>query len=490
MRSRPHPPSATGAPGRAGSCRRHGRWLVTVLAAGLAGGCAHFEARPLAPEQTAAAFGARSLADASLRAFLEANHVAAPGPQQPWDLKQLTLAAFYFQPGLAEARAQLLAAQAAQVTAAARPNPSLSLTPGYDSGIPGSTSPWIVPLSFDVPLETAGKRGYRMAQARALAEAARWSVVAAVWQVRSRVRAALLDLHAAQESESVLGREEAAQNHVVRLLEGQLAAGVVSSYEVTQARIAIDATRLARQQAAAQVRQARVQLAGALGVPLTALDGCRFSFAAFGRFPRQLTAPEVRREALLNRADVRGALADYAASQAALQLEIANQYPDVHLGPGYAWNTGSAGDSEWDLGLSLTLPILDRNQGPIAEAKAQRAVAAAHFLTVQAQALNDIEGALTAYHSALQQVATAGAMQQNLQRRLNSVRAQVQAGEAEPLTVANAEVEFAGAAQSRLDALVRAQQALGQLEDAVQSPLTLSPDAIEAAGRNFSEGAK
>jgi len=464
--------------------------LAGLLAAGLLAGCVHYQAKPLSPPETAAAFGARSLSDASLRDFLAANHVAAPAPQEPWDLKQLTLVAFYYQPALAEARAQLLAAQAAQLTATARPNPSLALTPGYDSGIPDATSPWIVPLSFDIPIETAGKIGYRAAQARALAEAARWDVVAVVWQVRSQVRAALLDLHAAQESDSLLAREETAQNNVVRLLEGQLAAGVVSSYEVTQARIAADATHLARQQAVAQVRQARVQLAGALGVPLSALDGCRLSFPDFARFPRELTAPEVRRDALLNRADVRGALADYAASQAALQLEIANQYPDVHLGPGYAWNTGSAGDSEWDLGLSLTLPILDRNQGPIAEAKARRAVAAAHFQTVQAQALNAIEGALAAYSSALQQVATAATMQQNLRRRVEAVRAQVQAGEAEPLTVANAEVEFAAAAQTRLDALVKAQQALGQLEDAVQSPLTLAPDEIANAGKDLSEGVK
>jgi outer membrane protein TolC len=32
---------------------------------------------------------------------------------------------------------------------------------------------------------------------------------------------------------------------------------------------------------------------------------------------------------------VLAALADYAASEAALRLEIAKQYPDIHLNPGY-----------------------------------------------------------------------------------------------------------------------------------------------------------
>ncbi|MDE3068391.1 MAG: TolC family protein [Verrucomicrobiota bacterium] len=457
-------------------------WFSTLLL--FIAGCATYHPQPISPAKTAAAFDARSLDEPGLRAFLESNHVAAPSPGDAWNLKQLTLAAFYYQPTLAEARAQLLAAQAARVTAGERPNPSLTVTPGYDSGIPDNPSPWLVPVSVDWPIETAGKRGYRMAQARHLTEAARWNLVGAVWQVRSGVRAALLNLYAARQTESLLARQETAQSNVVRLLEGQLAAGSVSSYEVTQARIMLDTTRLAWQQAVGQSRQARVQLAAALGVPRRALDGVRLSFADFNRFPRRLTRPEVRRQALLDRADMRSALADYAASQAALQLEIANQYPDLHLGPGYAWNAGSAGDSEWDLGLTLTLPILNQNQGPIAEAEANRKVAGAHFLAVQSQAIGQIDGALAGYQAAIQQVATAAALLKNLRRRLDSIHAQVRAGEMEPLTAASAEVEYDAGAESRLNTMVQAQQALGRLEDAVQSPLTLPPATLDAAQNN------
>jgi outer membrane protein, heavy metal efflux system len=461
-----------------------------ILAATLLAGCVTFHPQPISPEKSAASFDRRSLEDPGLRAFLETNHVAVPSPGEAWNLKQLTLAAFYYQPTLAEARAQLLAAQAAQITAGERPNPSVSVTPGYDVGIPDNPSPWLVPVSVDWPIETAGKRGYRMAEARHLAEEARWNLVGAVWQVRSAARTALLNLYAARQTESLLARQETAQSNVVRLLEGQFAAGNVSSYEVTQARIALDTTILARQAATGQYRQARVALAGALGVPLRSLAAVKFSFAAMNEFPRQLTKPEIRRQALLSRADVRGALANYAASQSALQLEIAYQYPDLHLGPGYAWNAGSAGDSEWDLGLTLTLPILNQNQGPVAEAEANRKVAAAHFLTVQSQAVGQIESALAGYRAALQQVATADALQKNLQQRLDSVRAQEQAGEVDPLTLANAKVEADAGAQSRLNALVQAQQALGQLEDAVQSPLTLPPATLDAAQNHFPQTEK
>lgn len=449
-------------------------------------GCARFHPQPISPEKTAAAFDARSLTDENLQAFLETNGITGNWPRDSWDLKSLTFVAFYYQPALSEARAQFTATRVAEITAGERPNPSISVTPGYDSQIPGTPSPWIVPATLDVPIETASKRGKRVAQAKHLSEAARWDLIGQIWQTRSHVRAALLALYAAQKNESLLAQQEIAQSNVVKLLEGQFSVGSVSSFEVTQARVTFENAELSRQDADGQLNQARVQLAAALGVPRRALDGVNFSFDDFKNFPDDLTKPEIQRQALFNRADVRSALADYAASQSALQLEIANQYPDVHLGPGYGWNTGSAGDNQWSLGLTIDLPILNQNQGPIAEAKAKRAQAAAHFLTVQSTAISEIDLALAGYAAALKKSATAKKLLDDLQKQLDAARAQNQLGESDALTLANAEAEFATSAQNQLNAIVQAQQALGDLEDAVQSPLTLSEAAISAAQKDFS----
>ena len=251
----------------------------------LAAGCATFLSQPISPEKTAATFDTRSLTDDNLRAFLEMNHITGDWPRQSWDLNALTLAAFYYQPALAEVRAQWAAVEAAQITAGQRPNPTVGFTPTKDTT---TTPPWILGVTWDIPIETAGKRGKRIAEANNLSEAAKWDFVSAAWQVRSHVRAALLNLYAAREIESLLARQEAAESNVVRLLEGQLAAGAVSSYEVTQARVTLGTTRLARQDATGQSAQARVQLASALGLPLRALDGIEFSFAGLDQFPQDL----------------------------------------------------------------------------------------------------------------------------------------------------------------------------------------------------------
>ena len=457
------------------------RGLLVCVGAVQLVGCAHFQPRRLTAGSSIAAFESRSLQAPGLRAFLAANHLVAPPPGAPWSLKTLTLAAFYYQPALAEARARLLSAQAARITAGERPNPSFSLAPGHDSPVAGAISPWIVPLSFDLPIETAGKRGDRLAEARHLAAAARWDLIGTVWQVRSRLRATLLDLYAARRSEALLGQEVVTRREVVRLLEGQLEAGNVSGYEVAQARIALQRLVLATQAAAGRARQARIALAGALGVPVGALRGVRFSFADLQALPLDLTRPHVRQQALLGRADVRAALERYAASQSALQLQIARQWPDIHIGPGFAWNAQLVGDREWDLRLSLPLPILNHNQGPIAAARAQRALAAADFLTVQSTALTQIDGALAAYQSARAELTTAAALRHELAHQLVSVRAEVAAGEVQPLARVSARLAYEQGAQERLAALLGTQRALGRLEDALQSPLTLTPATVRAA---------
>jgi hypothetical protein len=64
----------------------------------LLSGCAVYRPLPISPEKSANDFDARSLNSEGLRTFLETNQVVGAWPRQSWDLKTLTLAAFYYQP--------------------------------------------------------------------------------------------------------------------------------------------------------------------------------------------------------------------------------------------------------------------------------------------------------------------------------------------------------------------------------------------------------
>ncbi len=438
-------------------------------------GCARFEHQPLSPTETAGKLESRSLDSPVLKSLLEQNlpHALTEWPALSWDSEMLTLAAFFYHPSLDVARAQWLVAQAGKITAGERPNPTLNVTPGYNTTTL-TPSPWIPFGSIDVPIETAGKRGYRIDRAGRLSEAARLNIASVAWQVHSGVRKSLVELNAAREAEALLRDQQSLQAENLRLLEGQHEAGAVSAFEVAQAGIASDSTRLALRDAERQSAEARVQLARAIGVPASALEGTRFSVEALDRLPEEVAVADARRQALLNRSDILSALAEYAASQSALQLEIARQYPDLHLGPGYQYDQG---DNKWSLGITVTLPVLNQNKGPIAEAKAKRAESAARFDALQAGVLSEIDFAVAGYRVALKKRADADELLARLQKQEQRSRAMFEAGEISKGDLAALRLQLSASALARLDALVKSQQALVQLEDALQSPLGL-PESI------------
>ena len=476
--------------------RPRSRTVFLALACGAAiaaaGGCVHYRAEPIAPEDTLAAFASRSLGDPGLRQFLAANRCPVPRPGAAWALRPLTLAAFYFNPDLDVARAELAAAEAARLSAGERANPALAASAGYDSTTSARlVSPWILTFSLEVPLTTAGKRAHRVAQARSSAEAARFALAAAAWQVRSRVRAAMVELHASIAAEGLLAEQESVSMDGAVLLEQQLRAGAVSPFEVTQARLALASAQLAHRDAVAREIAARGQLADAVGVPLSALGGAPLAFADLAAAPGEVATPEARRQAVLNRADVLAALAEYAASQAALQLEIARQYPDLGLGPGYEFDQGN---NKWILGISLPLPLASRNRGPIAEAEARRKAAAARFLALQAHAVAEVEAAVAAYDAARGAAEAAEAMGRDLDEHERRSEARFAAGEISRLELDGARLERVTSGLARLDALARRQAALGRLEDAMQRSTepgewVTAPRARDGAARNAAASA-
>ena len=446
-------------------------WVALVLVAG----CATFHPQPLSPSQTAAAFEARTLESPGLRAFLETtlHRAITPWPVEAWDITLLTLAALYYHPDLDVARAQWAVAEAEVITAGGRPNPNVGFTPAYNANAASGVSPWILGLTVDIPLETAGKRRYRMRRATQLAEASRLHIAAVSWQVRSRLRTSLLDLDAARRAEPIVHRQQGLQEDIVKGLEQRFAVGEASQFEVTQAHIARDQTRFALREVQKRRAEARVRVADALGVPVGALDGVTLSWDFLEQLPpaTALPAQDIRRQALLNRTDILAALGEYAASQSALQLELAKQYPDIHLGPGYAWDQG---DQKWSLGFSISLPVVNRNEGPIAEAKARRTEAAARFTHLQARVIGESERALAGTLAALHTLETADALLLARDKQLQSVQARLRVGEADRLALLSAQLELAAGQVARLNALVEAQTSLGLLEDALQRPLDAS----------------
>ena len=138
--------------------------FIFVFSLVLLTGCASFRPESLMPAQTAAVFEARTLTSPGLKKFLEKNlsNEISPWPPKFWDFTMLTLAAFYYNPDLDVARAKWGVTEAGITTAGARPNPSVSFLDQHHSKYAGGLSPWTLGAGLDIPVETAGKRGYRI----------------------------------------------------------------------------------------------------------------------------------------------------------------------------------------------------------------------------------------------------------------------------------------------------------------------------------------
>jgi outer membrane protein TolC len=441
-----------------------------LLAVGLgAGGCKHFEPAPLSAADSAAALESRSLGDPGLRALFDELRPGTWPPAQ-WDLTALTLAALYFHPSLDVARAQWRVAQAGVRTAGALPNPTLVVVPQYVANAGGSPA-WDVTSALDWPIETAGKRGHRIARAEQLERSARLGLDSAAWQVRAALRASLLEFAAASGRAERLRREEAAQGDVVALLEQRVRAGAASAAEAAPARIAALQSAADVAEAERQEREARVRVAEAIGLVPGALEGVELVFPLDAPAAADAAPEELRRQALQERPEVLAALADYEATQAALQLEIARQYPDLRVGPGYEYDQGL---NKWStIGISVELPVMNRNQGPIAEAEARRSEAAARFLALQSAVIGELERALANRASAREALARSEATLAAERDRERQARRSLAAGASDRVAWDVAQVELARAERIQLDAEVRLQQSIGDIEAAVQQPLEL-----------------
>jgi outer membrane protein, heavy metal efflux system len=448
---------------------------AVVLAAGLwmLAGCTHFQPRPISPDSAGAALTARSLQGEDLHRFLTQNlgRELVPWPPPKWDFEMLTLVAFYYQPSLEVARAQWDVARSAVQTAAARPNPVLSVTPGYDTSVPAGTSPWFPAINLDFLLETASKRDHRVAIEQLTAEAARLEVLASAWQVRNELRRALIEVVVAGRRHDVLRQQTGLQQELLSLLERRLAAGAVSSLEVSAARLALVKSEASAADAQRQEPLARGRLAEILGVPLAALDGVVFDDPLVRPQPA-FTVEELagaRRESLRSRSDVLAALARYEATQNSLQLEVARQYPDFHVGPGYQYDLG---ENKWSVALSLELPRFNRNAGPIAEAEARRHEAAARFTATQAHVIAEIDGAAAAHAAAVGQLAHLLRVWEELQDQTARLQIRLDAGDADRLELQNAKIELVAGESALLESEAGAVLAAGQLQDVLQVPWT------------------
>jgi outer membrane protein, heavy metal efflux system len=447
-------------------------WLAVALCLGVPA-CATVPSKPRPdPVATAQAFQSRQLQN-----VLPDLPPAASG----WDRAQWLQASLALNPQLAEARARATAVAAGERTAAQRPNPTLNLFDEYVTAAAGGAA-WLYGLSVDFLLQRPGERS-RARQAAALqTQAAQSDLAESLWQVRAQLRQGLLDVVSTSDEIALLRQLLEDHEGMLASANARARAGETGVTEIAPAILERAAVQQRLDQALAREADARGRLAAAVGVPVSALDGVSLSWpqwadiAALSLSPSQLNA--WRLEALIARPDIVRTLREYDLADNALRAEVARRWPAIHVEPGYAWDRGGVHENQLnenlrdnELGLSLELPLFNRNEGPIGEALARRELAGRHLEASQAELFGQIERAESAWPRAHQARQNARASAETAQRQNQAEQRALAAGASDRPSALLAAAAAREAQLLSLRAAYEAQQAFAALEDAYRRPL-------------------
>lgn len=336
--------------------------------------------------------------------------VAAVSPDDPTtalSLREAVAATLRLSPDL-EAAGHAREAGAARVRQAdLLPNPEVRLEAeniggsGDFAGVESAEST----LWLTQRVELGGKRAARVAAAERARDGATGDVALRRAALVARTTQVFVALLAAQQQLALAEELHALGDRAVASAAALVRAGAAPQADALRARLVRDESELLRARRAQEVAAARAEL-----VALWGGGGPDFSRAAGAL---AATAPPPL-SALLARVDDAPELArwqlEVATRAAAVRVQQAGAIPDVLLtaGPRYFTDTG---DVALVAELALPLPLFDRNQGAIDEARAQLAAGEAEGRAAAAALRAAVTRAHAAWTAAWAQTA---ALQQRL----------------------------------------------------------------------------
>jgi cobalt-zinc-cadmium efflux system outer membrane protein len=320
---------------------------------------------------------------------------AAAAAAEPLSLAKAIELALEGNPEVAAAKRQWEATEGQVLQGRSRPNPELAYSL-EDTRSKTRTQSW----QLNLPVELGGKRAARTKAAEKTREQAQAQLAELQATVRANVAAAYFDVLTAQER-LVLARDSAAlAKSSTDTVSKRVAAGKVSPVEESKARVAEAGVRVELAQAASEQRNALSRLFALLGridAPYTVLEGKAENLPSVPSLadlqPLISSAPGV----VLARIEV-------DRRKALTALEQSKRVPDVTVSVGMQ-RSNETQRNVLLFGVSVPLPIFDRNQGNLLEA-----------LKLEDKARDELQAASVRLHSEVAQG----------QERLSTITAEVQ----------------------------------------------------------------
>ena len=256
-------------------------------------------------------------------------------------------------------RAEVDALEARSAQARVIPNPTIEYLREGTRDQEGSSA-----LQVSIPVELGGKRGARVDAAMAELRVAAAHLAAGRLRVQAEVVAAFHEVYLAQRRLELATQTSASARQSSQSASARVVAGRISPVEETRAKVAEANVQVEAIQARRELAQARVRLSLLWGG-----DSATLPSLAAPDLPLPRAVSDAAIAAGLAQAPLlRQATADLDLRTAAARLERSQRYPDVSIIVGQK-REGVRRERQTIVGLSVPLPIFDRNQGAIREAE-------------------------------------------------------------------------------------------------------------------------
>lgn len=404
------------------------------------------------------------------------NNIRAPRasePAAPLTLKAALELALGANPDLSAAGHELEAVKATIIQAQVRPNPEISTLIEDTRRATRETT-----LQFNQPIELGGKRAARIdvAERRRAAAAAELDVKRA--EIRAAVMVAFFNVLAAQERLQFAKASVDLAQRATTAASRRVMAGKVSPVEETKARVAEAGVRVELTLAGSELTTARKRLAGLWGNP-----GPRFERAEGGLdILPPLPALDDLNSRLATSPSLLRARIEVDHRLALTEVERSQRIPNLTVSLGAKRNE-ELGRNQAILGVSIPLPIFNRNQGNLLEALRRTDKARDELSTAEVRLFNELAQAHERLNTAHQEVAL---LQRDIlpgaQSALNAATRGFELGKFSFLEVLDAQRTSFQTKSQYLRALSEAHQSAAEIErilGAALPNLTLAPAAAK-----------
>ncbi|MGH9768845.1 MAG: TolC family protein, partial [Blastocatellia bacterium] len=272
---------------------------------------------------------------------------------------------------LAAARLEINRASARLRQAGLRPNPTVEFQ--QLNGVFGTTGERGTTIGFSLPLELWGQRGRRIDLARAELEASEAEVADRERRLASEARSAYVEALAALRDLDVTQKLHSLDIDTARIVEARVEEGDAAPLELNLLQSEVDRLRARRVLIEGRLQAAALRLKQIAGIPQDETLRLREALDA-----PLLPAPPATLDAaigiaLRERPDLRFARLSEEVARAGYRLAKAQAAPQVTAFAQYSNILGTFDDTPigvlsdrdriFGYGVSITLPILNRNQG-------------------------------------------------------------------------------------------------------------------------------